>query len=216
MATPWVRVGLLTGVGLHCPRLEFKGDKALVADHPGVMTRLDHIGLSRPKVDLGAILVRYAQCPGLNHADMPRLAALCASHGLDTLRPPPARLEREPTDGCGTAVDHVDPRLIGSPRLVRRVEVQGLHASHTNPLPVADLPPRRTLTSCASRVQLRSADAGRMLATNQGGAARCERRPRGPRSLNSRSESHATRLIGGARPLRSGLPEPPTKRRNRR
>jgi hypothetical protein len=100
-------------------RLELKRDDRYVADHPGVVTRLDHVSLTRSKLDLGAVLMGYAHSAGLNNAHVPSLAAVCASDGLHALRPAPAGLECETSGGCGSHVNHVHSRLIGSACLIR-------------------------------------------------------------------------------------------------
>ena len=55
-------------------RLELKPHEAFVANHPRIVTRFDHIRISRPQLGLRAILVQDAQTPGVNNAHVSCLA----------------------------------------------------------------------------------------------------------------------------------------------
>src|SRR5215204_3664374 len=88
-------------VVLRRARLELEADEALIAYDPGVMTRLDHVGVARPDLGLGSVLVCDVEPAGLSDAHVPDLTAVCAHDGLHALGPFPARLERHAGSGGG-------------------------------------------------------------------------------------------------------------------
>ena len=110
---------LRAGVFLRRARLELEADEGLLAYHPSVMARLDHVSVARPDVGLGSVLVRDVEPAGLSDTHVPDLAAVCAHDRLDALRPLPARLERHAGGGGAPNADHVDACLVGRPRLIR-------------------------------------------------------------------------------------------------
>jgi hypothetical protein len=110
---------LAASVLLGRPRLEFEADEALVADDPGVMTWLDHIGVAGTHLGLGAVVMLDDQLAGLDDADVPNLAAVGTGDRLHALGPPPPRLERHAGSRCFTQAHHVHPRLIRGASLVR-------------------------------------------------------------------------------------------------
>src|SRR5829696_9820505 len=80
---------LRPGVLLRGARLELEADEALIAYHPGVMTRLDHVSVARRDLGLGSVLVRDVESAGLSDAHVPNLTAVRARDRLHTLRPFP-------------------------------------------------------------------------------------------------------------------------------
>src|SRR5215211_6907378 len=93
-------------VFLRRARLKLEADEALIAYHPGVMPRLDHVSIASPDLALSPVLVCDVQSAGLNHAHVPDLAAVCARDGLHALRPLPARLECHAGGGRISYSDH--------------------------------------------------------------------------------------------------------------
>src|SRR6187200_3022641 len=106
-------------VFLRRARFELEADESLVAYHPAVMPRLDHVSVARPDVGLGSVLVRDVEPAGLSDPHVPDLTAVRAHDRLHALRPPPARLERHAGSGRAPNADHVDASLVGRPRLIR-------------------------------------------------------------------------------------------------
>src|SRR5438128_2187017 len=132
------RRDLPAGVLLRRTRLELERHEALIAYDPSVVTGLDHVGLTGPKLHFRAIVMSHGQPARLNDADMPRLATRRAGDRLYALRPLPAGLERHASDTRTARMDHVHPRLLRSPRLVGGIEIERLHTSHASLLPVAN------------------------------------------------------------------------------
>src|SRR5215218_7891229 len=99
--------------------LELEADESLIAYHPPVMARLDHVSVARPDVGLGSVLVCAVEPAGLSDAHMPDLAAIGAHDRFHALRPLPPRLERHAGSGGAPNADHVDACLVGCPRLIR-------------------------------------------------------------------------------------------------
>src|SRR6202008_1127106 len=117
-------------VFLRRARLELEADESLVAYHPPVMARFDHVSVARPDVGLGSVLVRDVEPAGLSDTHVPDLAAVGAHDRLGAPRPPPARLERHARSGRAPNANHIDACLVGRPRLVRGVDIQRLYTSH--------------------------------------------------------------------------------------
>src|SRR3954454_16069849 len=113
--SPTIRPGRLTkrsalGVVLRGLRLELEPDEALVADDPRVVTGLDDVRVAGADLELGAVVVLDAELAGLDDADVVHLAAVGAGDGLDAFRPPPPRLEGEPSGGRRAHPHHVHLR----------------------------------------------------------------------------------------------------------
>src|SRR5918994_484125 len=104
------------GVFLRGLRLELEAHEPLVADDPRVVARLDHVRLARADLDLRSVLVPDADPARLEVADVACLAALGPGDGFEALRPPPARLEREPRGSRSAHAHHIPLRLVGRPR----------------------------------------------------------------------------------------------------
>src|SRR5829696_6053337 len=98
------------------------------------MTWLDHICVARSDLGLSPVFVRDVKPAGLNDAHVPDLTAVRAYDRLNALRPLPTRRERHAGSGRAPHPDHIDARLVGRARLVRRVEIQRLNTSHTSSL----------------------------------------------------------------------------------
>ena len=109
---------LASRVFLSRTRLELKPHEALVSDHPRIVTRFDHVRISRPKLGLRAILVPDAQTPRSNNAHVSCLAAIGSRNGFHALRPTPPRLEGEASRGRSGHADDLYARLIRIARLV--------------------------------------------------------------------------------------------------
>lgn len=100
-------------------RFELKPYEPLVANHPRIVTGLDHVRITRPELDLRAILVSDGQAPFVNNADVSCLAAVGSRNRFDALRPTPPRLEGEASRARVAHPYDLYPRLVGSPCLVR-------------------------------------------------------------------------------------------------
>ena len=138
------------GVFLRRSLLELEPDEPLVADDPRVVAGLDDVRVARADLDLGSVLVLDGYPAGVGDADVAGLAALGSGDGLDAFRPPPPRLEREPRGGRGADAHHIHLRLVGRPRLVRRIEVGGLHTGHGSLLSSIDVGSSRSRGRIAS------------------------------------------------------------------
>src|SRR5215210_4872970 len=125
-----VRSRAALGVFLSRSRLELEADEPLVADDPRIVARLDDVRLAGADLDLGSVVVLDAQPAGMDHADVACLAAVRSGDGLDALRPPPPRLEREPPGGRRAHAHDVDLRLVRRARLVGGIEVAPLNTGH--------------------------------------------------------------------------------------
>jgi hypothetical protein len=99
----------------------------------------------------------HGQPARVNHADMAGLAALGSRDGLDTVRPAPSRLEREPSRGRTAHAHDVHAGLVGRPRLVSRIEVPRFHTGHGRLLSSID----RTILAPAGPALQASPHAGR-------------------------------------------------------
>src|SRR5215210_2288494 len=106
-----VRSRAALGVFLSRSRLELEADEPLVADDPRIVARLDDVRLAGADLDLGSVVVLDAQPARMDDADVASLACLGSRNRLDALRPPPSRLEREPSGGCRAHAHHIDLRL---------------------------------------------------------------------------------------------------------
>src|SRR5918994_2795591 len=106
-------------VFLRRARFELEADEALIAQHPRIMSRLDHVGIAGPNLGLGPVLVCDVEPAGLDNAHVPDLAAVRAHDRLHALRPLPARLECHPGGGRTPYMDHINASLFGGSRLVR-------------------------------------------------------------------------------------------------
>jgi hypothetical protein len=94
------------------------------------VARLDDIRFAWADLDLGSVLVLDGNSAGVANADVASLAALGSGDGLDAFRPPPPRLECEPRGGRPADAHHIHLRLVGRPRLIRRIEVACFHTGH--------------------------------------------------------------------------------------
>jgi hypothetical protein len=108
------------------PGFKLVGDDPVVAYDPGVVTRLDHIRLSRSNLAFRPVLVGDVQATLLQNADVASLAAVGSNDGLDAFGPAPTRFER--VAGCRSPAHpyDIDARLVGCARLVGRLEVAPL------------------------------------------------------------------------------------------
>src|SRR5882724_7462029 len=76
-------------LGVRRGALELDADERLVADHPGVVSSGDAVGVAGTQVGLGAVGVRDTDATGDDVAQVLGLARVGADHGLDALRPAP-------------------------------------------------------------------------------------------------------------------------------
>src|SRR5437868_1710151 len=90
----------------------------------------------------------------LNDTEVPVLAAIGSGNRLHAFRPAPPGLHRETSGARAAHMHNVDPSLIRSPRLVRRVKVALLNTCHRKP-PSVEVPP-----TISSRPPTRTAKAG--------------------------------------------------------
>jgi hypothetical protein len=113
-------------------RLELEPNIAFVANHPRIVTGLDHEGLAWPDFSLGAVLVDYVDSARLDDSDMPHLAALGSGDRLNALRLPPSGFECKA--GCRRASDsnHVYLRLIRRPGLIGCIETARFNTRHAS------------------------------------------------------------------------------------
>jgi hypothetical protein len=102
------------------------------------VARFDDVRVTRADLQLGSVLVLDRDSTRVGNADVARLAALGSSDGLDAFRPPPPGLEREPCGGCRADAHHIHLRLVGRPRLIRRLEVARFYTGHGNLLSWVD------------------------------------------------------------------------------
>ena len=76
------------------------------------MARLDDVRLARADLDLGAVLVLDGHPAGVDNADVANLTTPSSGDGLDTLRPAPPRLEREPRSRRRAHTHYIHLRLV--------------------------------------------------------------------------------------------------------
>jgi hypothetical protein len=99
------------------------------------MTWLDHVCLSGADFAFGAIVMNNVQATLLNDADVSRLTAIGSDGRFNALRPAPARLESESGSRRPAHTNNIHPRLVGRPRLIRRVEITHLNSGHAFSFP---------------------------------------------------------------------------------
>jgi len=125
-STTLTRLGVLTSA---CSKVH--GYARLVANGPGVVTRLRKKDIARTDFALSAIIHTDAHAPGQNVASVGRLAGVCLGQWLDVLRPAPPRLKRAAQDGRPTYVDYRGlPLGRKGPCLVGPVQALDFHARH--------------------------------------------------------------------------------------
>jgi hypothetical protein len=94
------------------------------------MAGLDDVGVARPNVALGPVLVRDVQSPRLNDADVTYLAALGPDDGLHALRPLPTWLERVARGRGAAHPNDIYSRLVRRPGLIGCVEMSRFNTRH--------------------------------------------------------------------------------------
>src|SRR5437763_6231141 len=123
----WLAAGVLLGR----LRLELEPNERVIPDHPGVVSRFDHVRLARAELGFGAVVVRDVQASRLNDSDMPRLTALGARHRLDAVRPFPAGLKRHPGRRSRSQANDLDACLLRRACLIGRVKRARIDTTHT-------------------------------------------------------------------------------------
>src|SRR6266550_6054439 len=143
------------GVGVSGARLELIAHEGLVARDPGIVARLDHVGVAGGELELSAVVVPDDEASGPDHPDMAKLAAVGTGDRLHAVGPLPARLEGHARGGCVADPHDVDAGLLGRPRLVGRVEIQCVGAWHVYVSLVVEGFPDDSLASRGARARPR-------------------------------------------------------------
>src|SRR5262245_41233395 len=94
------------------------------------MTRLDEVRVAGADLLFRPVVVGDAHRARLQNADVPQLTALASHDRLDALRPAPSWLQHHARRARSTQPDDLDLRLLGRPRLIRRIETPSFHTGH--------------------------------------------------------------------------------------
>ena len=118
------------GVFLGRLGLELVADEGFVADHPGVVPRLDEVRVAWACFTLRTVVVRDVKATGHDYPEVAQLAGVGSDQRLYGFGPPPAGIEGIAACSGTLQSDYVDSRLGRRPLLVRGVERASLCTGH--------------------------------------------------------------------------------------